>query len=224
VCALSRQYDLKVGTQTVRLERPAACEIGETGAGGLKPVSGGAEDEGANALKSLALERGETQRTTTCFSPEERTIMLARLTKATKEKDKDKGFTLIELLVVIIIIGILAAIAIPIFLNQRKKGVDASIKSDVKQFATQIETYYTDNQSYPATVTQTAAGADITVGGETVTVSEGNVLTYTLNGNTFKICGYNAGGTADALDNVFKYESGEGGLLPNKEACTAATP
>jgi len=144
--------------------------------------------------------------------------MLARLTKAMNKKDK--GFTLIELLVVIIIIGILAAIAIPIFLNQRKKGVDASIKSDVKQFATQIETYYTDKQAYPATVAaQLNPGDDIVVGSETVTVSEGNVLTYTLNGNTFKICGYNAGGTASSAASVFKYESGAGGLLPDKEAC-----
>ena len=61
-------------------------------------------------------------------------------------KEKDQGFTLIELLVVIVIIGILAAIAIPVFLNQRKKGVDASLKSDLKNAATAVETYYDRRQ------------------------------------------------------------------------------
>ena len=50
-----------------------------------------------------------------------------------------------------IIIGILAAIAIPVFLNQRKNAVDASYKSDLRTVANEMETYYTDNEVYPAT-------------------------------------------------------------------------
>jgi type IV pilus assembly protein PilA len=71
--------------------------------------------------------------------------MLARIRKAQEENE---GFTLIELLVVIIIIGILAAIAIPVFLNQRQKGYDAQAKSDARNIATLEETYMTDNNRY----------------------------------------------------------------------------
>ena len=59
--------------------------------------------------------------------------------------NKDQGFTLIELLVVMIIIGILAAIAIPVFLNQRKKAVDTAAKSDVSTIGKEVATYYVDN-------------------------------------------------------------------------------
>jgi type IV pilus assembly protein PilA len=85
--------------------------------------------------------------------------MFARIRKAMEEREE--GFTLIELLVVIIIIGILAAIAIPVFLNQRKKGYDAAVKSDLRNFATAEETYNTDNNFYTSTVSAlTATGYD----------------------------------------------------------------
>ncbi len=64
--------------------------------------------------------------------------------QATRE-DKERGFTLIELLVVIIIIAILAAIAIPVFLKQREKGWKSQAESAVKNAATAVESYGTEN-------------------------------------------------------------------------------
>ena len=60
----------------------------------------------------------------------------------------EKGFTLIELLVVILIIGILAAIALPAFLNQRSKAQDTEAESAARTAQTAMETYYTDEQTY----------------------------------------------------------------------------
>ena len=64
----------------------------------------------------------------------------------------NKGFTLIELLIVVVIIGILAAIAIPKFSATREKAYFAAMKSDLKNLASQQEIYYSDTYSYTSTV------------------------------------------------------------------------
>jgi type IV pilus assembly protein PilA len=141
--------------------------------------------------------------------------MLSRIRKAAE--DKDSGFTLIELLVVMIIIGILAAIAIPVFLNQRKKAVDTSIKSDLRTVANEEETNYTDAQAYVAVASTTGTAAV----GNTVTLSSGNNIQVVLStdGNAYRICGWNAKATANAAGKMWTYVSNAGGL----QSATVAT-
>jgi len=78
-----------------------------------------------------------------------------------------KGFTLIELLIVVVIIGILAAIAIPKFANTKEKAYVASMKSDLKNLATSEEAYFSDFQTYTTTMTaaqyNTSAGVTVSI-------------------------------------------------------------
>jgi type IV pilus assembly protein PilA len=133
--------------------------------------------------------------------------MLARIRKSME--DKDGGFTLIELLVVMIIIGILAAIAIPVFLNQRKKAVDTSIKSDLRTVANEEESNYTDTQTY---TTLAAATGTAVIGTDTVTLSNGNSIAVTTpTAGGYCITGTN---TANAT-HAWYYNSLKGGLQPS---------
>jgi type IV pilus assembly protein PilA len=139
-------------------------------------------------------------------------------------KDQDQGFTLIELLVVIVIIGILAAIAIPTFLNQRKKGVDASIKSDLTNAATTVETWVTDNPA--AVVAGTVAGGVGTGALLGAKLSTGNTVTLVASSTAGAYCifGYNSGASAAInATNQIEYISQAGGLQTAIAAATTCT-
>jgi len=98
-----------------------------------------------------------------------------------------KGFTLIELLIVVVIIGILAAIAIPKFANTKEKAYIAAMKSDLRNLVTAEESYFADNVTYSSnlgTSFSSSAGVTVTINSPTGT---GWSASATHNGTT-KTC------------------------------------
>ena len=110
-----------------------------------------------------------------------------------------KGFTLIELLIVVVIIGILAAIAIPKFANTKEKAYVASMKSDLRNLITAQEAYFADNNSTYAASTGAMGTNYRASSGVTVTINSSTATGWTASAthaSTLKTCNISLGGGA----------------------------
>jgi type IV pilus assembly protein PilA len=110
-----------------------------------------------------------------------------------------KGFTLIELLIVVVIIGILAAIAIPKFANTKEKAYVASMKSDLRNLVTAQEAYFSDNNSsYASTIGMMGTNYKAS-SGVTVAINSSTATGWTASSthaSTAKTCAISLGGGA----------------------------
>lgn len=123
-----------------------------------------------------------------------------------RARNRDQGFTLIELLVVMVILSILSGIAIPVFLNQRQKAVDASLKQDLRVVVKEAETFYVDHLTYE----DFHLGPDFT---DTVLHSPGNTVeVVSAVADGYCLRAFNPRARANSGAFAFWYDSRGGGM------------
>lgn len=133
--------------------------------------------------------------------------MLTRINQA--REDREAGFTLIELLVVVAIIAILAVIAIPVFGALRDNAANSAAEAELKNAATALEVYYTQNSDYPTTSALATSDANVRFSDniQAVYAYAAATKTYTLN-----VCNIDT-----QVD--FQYDSTTGTIAEQASAC-----
>lgn len=137
-----------------------------------------------------------------------------------RRQNGEAGFTLVEMLVVIVIVGILAAVAIPIYMNQRKKGWISAVESDVKAAAVTLNTIKADKGASAIDTTKNCVGGNDghaePMDGETITCTANVTLTWTVNNDEFTITGSHDKIGSAANDN-YVYDSATATFTKNGE-------
>lgn len=131
----------------------------------------------------------------------------------------EDGFSMVELLVIMVIISVLAAIAIPMFLNQRRNGYESALKSDLKNAATALESWAAErNGGFAASGTDTP---DAVLADPKQFAKSENVTVTTVSSSSNDYC---LKATHASLPDAWYYtkvkQGGEVAGLPTKTACT----